>query len=286
MKLLVTGGHGQLGRGLARRGAACGIDVIALPRTTLDVTDAASIAAALAGHAPEAVIHAAAFTHVDRAETERERAEAVNARGAELVARACAERGIPLWYVSTDHVFDGGAARAYREDDPIAPVNAYGATKAAGERAVRAMGGTVVRTAWLFGPGGPSFVHAIARRARAEAVLRVVADQHGSPTYVDDLADALLQLARERPRADVVHVAGVEPVSRHAFAAAIVEALRPRAAVACTRIVAIASSELAAPARRPAYAALDTARARALGLPIRPWRDGLRALAAGELGER
>jgi dTDP-4-dehydrorhamnose reductase len=262
----------------------CSSDLVALGRDALDVTLALHAAAALAAHAPDVVINAASFTAVDRAEVEREAAGAVNALGAGNVARACRARGTPLLHVSTDYVFDGATDRPYREDAPVAPLGVYAATKAEGERLVLAAGGAVVRTAWLFGQGGPSFVHAIARRARQERALRVVADQRGNPTWVDDLADALLELAAAPPRQDVLHVCGDEPVSRFEFACAIVDELRRHETVACARLEPIATSDLPAAAPRPACSALDTARARARGLPIRSWRDGLRAMLAAERG--
>lgn len=286
MRVLVTGGRGQLARGLARRGQARGVTVLALGRDALDVTIAADVAAALATHAPDLVINAASFTHVDRAETERDRAYAVNALGAGHVARACDERGAPLLHVSTDYVFDGSSTRPYREDDPVSPRGAYAATKAEGERLVLAAGGAVVRTAWLFGQGGPSFVHAIARRALQDRVLRVVADQRGNPTWVDDLAEALLELAAAPRRGELLHVCGDEPITRHGFAQAIVDELRRHGEVACEQIDAITTAELPAAAPRPMYSALDTARARARGVPIRPWREGLRAMVAAERGLR
>lgn len=282
MRVVVTGGRGQLARGIVRRGTVHGIDVIALGRETLDVTNPPQIAAALAVCAPHVVIDAAGFTDVDRAETERARAYAVNAVGAYNVARACAERATPVIHVSTDHVFDGAATQPYREGDRISPVNVYGETKAAGEQAVLGVGGTVVRTAWLFGEGGPSFVHAIAHRAVSQPVLRVVTDQHGSPTWVDDLADALLELSVKKPQPEVVHVCGDEPATRHAFALAIVDELRGHAAVTCERIAPISSAELPACARRPPYSVLDTERARSRGLRIGSWRDGLRRMLAAE----
>ncbi len=286
MKILVTGGRGQLARGILRRGSARGADVIALDRDALDITLHAHAVAALATHAPDVVINTASFTHVDRAETERARAGAVNAVGAANIARACSDRGMPLIHLSTDYVFDGSAARPYREDDPIAPLGAYAATKAEGERLVLAAGGTVVRTAWLFGQGGPSFVHAIARRAIEDSVLHVVDDQHGNPTWVDDLADALLDLAATFPRAELLHVCGDEPTTRHGFARAIVDELRRHRAVACERIEPISTSALPTSAPRPMYSVLDTSRARSHGLPIRSWRDGLRAMLAVERGAR
>lgn len=282
MRFLVTGGRGQLARGILRRGGASGHEVIGFGREALDVTAPAQAEAVLAAWTPDVVINTASFTHVDRAETERDRAQAVNALGAGLLARVCRDRGTPLLHVSTDYVFDGAATRPYREDDPVAPIGAYGATKAEGERLVLAAGGTVVRTAWLFGRGGPSFVHAIARRAVEESVLRVVADQEGSPTSVDDLADALLKLGAAPPGAQVFHVCGDEPTTRHGFAQAIVDELRRHRAVRCQRVEPISTSELPASAPRPSYSVLDTTRARSRGLPIRSWRAGLRAMFAAE----
>jgi dTDP-4-dehydrorhamnose reductase len=286
MRILVTGGRGQLARGILRRGPASGAEVIALGRDALDIEVAAQAGAALAAFAPDLVINAAAFTNVDRAETERGLARAVNALGAGCVAQACGDLGTPLLHVSTDYVFDGAAARPYREDDPVAPLGVYAATKAEGERRVLAAGGTVVRTSWLFGDGGPSFVHAIARRAVEAPVLRVVDDQRGNPTWVDDLADALLALAEAPPGAEILHVCGDEPVTRHAFACAIVDELRRLGPVACERIEPISTAESPAPAARPPYSVLDTTRARSRGLPIRSWRGGLRAMLAAERGGR
>ena len=280
MRVLVTGGRGQLGRGLARRGPVHGVEIVAPGREVLDVTEPATIAQALDAWRPAAVIDAAAFTDVDRAEREPERAFAVNAVGAASVARACAARAIALVHVSTDYVFDGMATTPYREDAAVAPLGVYGASKAAGERAALDLGATVVRTSWLFGAGGPSFVHAIARRAVDHEEVRVVHDQDGCPTWVDHLADALFVLVKRRPPAAIIHVCGDEPVTRDAFARAIVDEARRHGPLACTRVVPIATAELPAAAARPAYSVLDTTRARGLDLPIGSWRDGLRVLLA------
>lgn len=282
MRILVTGGRGQLARGILRRGPARGDEVIAFGRDALDVSVPASVIAALAAYSPDVVINAAAFTNVDLAETERGQARAVNGLGAGSVARACADLGTPLIHISTDYVFDGSSARPYHEDDAVAPLGVYGATKLEGERRVLAAGGTVVRTSWLFGQGGPSFVHAIARRAVEQPVLRVVDDQHGIPTWVDDLADALLELADSKLGAEILHLCGDEPVSRHGFARAIVDEMRLHDPVACERIDPISTSELPAAAPRPKSSVLDTTRARSRGLPIRSWRTGLRAMLAAE----
>ena len=276
MKILVTGGAGQLGRALVRR--ATSHEVHAVDLDALDICDAPAVTAAVANH--DLVINAAAYTAVDKAETERDRAFAVNATGAGNVARACAAADIPLLHISTDYVFDGRGTRPYREDDPIAPASVYGESKAAGEREVLTAGGTVVRTSWLFGEGGPSFVHTMLRLAQERPVLRVVADQHGCPTWTDDLADALLALAA-LPHEQVYHFCNDGPTTWHAFAVAIVEEARKHRALVCERIEAITTAEYPTPAKRPAYSVLDTARIRALGITPRSWTMGLAAVVAG-----
>ena len=283
MKILVTGGRGQLGRSLVRAAAARGDAVVALGPDTLDVTAPAQIALALRAHQPDVVINGAAYTGVDRAEAERDRAFAINADGAGQVARACAACSVPLLHVSTDYVFDGAATRPYREDAPVSPRNAYGASKAAGERQVVDAGGVVVRTSWLFGEGGPSFVHAILRLARARPTLHVVADQHGCPTCADDLAAALLELAT-RERSGIYHACGAGPTTWHGFAAAIVDEARRHTALACERVEPITTAEYPTPARRPAYSVFDTGRLRALGIALPSWRSGLRRVIAAAVG--
>jgi dTDP-4-dehydrorhamnose reductase len=273
MKILVTGGRGQLGRSVAARAA----DAIVVDIEELDICGPIDLPRC------DLVINAAAYTAVDKAESERDRAFAVNRDGAANLARACRERGVRLVHVSTDYVFDGTATRPYREDDPIAPIGAYGESKAAGERAVLELGGTVVRTSWLFAEGGPSFVHTMLRLARERPVLRVVADQHGCPTYAGDLADALIALAAAP--AGVYHYCNDGATTWHAFATAIVEEARARGPVACERIDAITTAEYPTPAKRPAYSVLDTSRVRALGIVPPSWRIGLARVVAHALSE-
>ncbi|NVB78756.1 MAG: dTDP-4-dehydrorhamnose reductase [Kofleriaceae bacterium] len=282
MKILVAGGKGQLGRALSRRGVAAGHDVTAPDVEHLDLRDARAVAQAISGGF-DVAINAAAYTAVDKAETERDAAFAINEAGAANLARACAERGVRLLHVSTDYVFDGTSTRPYREDDPIAPLGVYGESKAAGEREVRAAGGTVVRTSWLFEAKGPSFVHTMLRLAKDRPVLRVVADQHGCPTWADDLADGLYALAAQRTLDGVYHYCNAEPTTWHAFATAIVDEARKHRAVACERIDAITTAEYPTPARRPAYSVLDTSRIRALGIVPPSWRRGLAEVVAQEM---
>lgn len=287
MNVLVTGGRGQLGRSVARRGAARGHAVTAVDVDELDICDEAQLEGQLAATAPALVINAAAYTAVDRAESERARAYAVNRDGAGTLARACARHRIPLLHVSTDYVFDGRGTRPYREDDPLAPIGVYGDSKAEGELAVREAGGTIVRTSWLFAAGGPSFVQTMVRLATERPVLRVVADQHGCPTWAEDLADALLDLGARpaRPERDAVyHYCNAEPTTWHGFATAIVEEARAFRTLACERVDAITTAEYPTPARRPAYSVLDTTRIRALGIVPPSWKIGLRRVLAEDLG--
>lgn len=282
MRILVTGGRGQLGRALARRGPAAGHDITALDIEQLDIRDARAVARAV-DDGFDLAINAAAYTAVDKAEAERDAAFAINETGAANLARACAERGVRLLHVSTDYVFDGTKARPYREDDPIAPLGVYGESKAAGERHVRAAGGTVVRTSWLFEAKGPSFVHTMLRLAKDRPVLRVVADQHGCPTWADDLADGLYALAAQRARGDLYHYCNAEPTTWHAFATAIVDEARKYVSLACERVDAITTAEYPTPARRPAYSVLDTSRIRELGIVPPSWRRGLAEVVAQEM---
>ena len=277
MNVLVAGGRGQLGRSLALRGATCP------GREALDVRDRASVERALA-QPYDVVINAAAFTHVDRAQTERAAAAAVNRDGAGILARACSERGIRVVYVSTDYVFDGRASRPYREDDPRSPLQVYGETKRDGEDLVREAGGVIVRTSWLFGDGGPSFVHAIVRLARERSRLRVVGDQRGCPTYAGDLADALLALVAQPALADTYHLCGDEPTTWFGFATAIVDEVRRQATVPCQGLDPITTADYPTAAQRPAYSVLDTSRARSLGIAVASWRLGLPRVVADAIG--
>jgi dTDP-4-dehydrorhamnose reductase len=262
MKIFVPGGRGQLGRSLIARGRTMGHTVDARDLPEFDLCGPIELPAC------DLVINAAAYTAVDRAEIERDRALAVNRDGVASLARVCRDRGVPMIHVSTDYVFDGTANRPYREDDPVAPIGAYGESKEAGERAVLALGATIIRTSWLFGEGGPSFVHTILRLARDRPVLRVVADQRGCPTYAGDLAEALIATATAP--VGIYHYCNEGATTWHAFATAIV-----RQAGLGTRVEAITTAEYPTPARRPAYSVLDTSRVRALGIIPPPWHIGL-----------
>ena len=282
MSMLVTGAGGQLGRELAVRLAPD--EAVCLPRAALDLTDAPAVQATLARLRPRVVINAAAYTAVDRAETEPELAYAVNRDAPETLARACAEVGAALLHVSTDYVFDGQSRRPWREDDATGPINVYGASKLAGEQAIqRALPQhLIVRTAWVFGAHGPNFVRTVLRLARERRSLRIVADQTGSPTWAGHLAETLISLARRIATGEalpfgVYHHAGAPAVSWHGFAEAIVHAAVAQGLLAApVPVVPIATAEFPTPARRPAWSVLDGARmAATFGLAPPDWRVGL-----------
>ena len=279
--LLLTGADGQLGRELCRRGPAHGCEVRGKGRAELDITDANAIARALDGPGIDVVVNAAAYTAVDQAESEPERAFAVNEAGPRLLARACAARGLPLIHVSTDYVFDGAEAEGYAEDDPVAPLGVYGASKEAGERAVREElpAHVILRTAWVYSAHSRNFVLTMLQLAGKQEVLRVVGDQRGSPTFAGDLAEAILaiasQLYRGGDRYGTFHYAGAGVTSWAGFAQAVMELCRPPGRPV-PEIVPIATAEFPRPARRPANSVLLCGRiARVYGIEPRPWREAL-----------
>lgn len=271
MRLLVTGAGGIVGRATVAEAAGRRWEVVGRTRAELDLTDAAALGRELAECAPELVVNAAAFTAVDRCESEPEHAFEVNARAVERLTHACAEAGARLVHLSSDYVFPGDAARPYREDDPTGPVSAYGRSKLAGERAALVSpDALVVRTSWIFGVGGANFVDTIAGRLARGEPLRVVADQVGGPTWAPFLAKALLDLGESGARG-VVHYQNREAVSWFEFARAIAAIVAPGAAVA-----PVGSDEFPRPARRPAWSVLDVGRFEALaGRPVEKWHDGL-----------
>jgi len=194
--ILLFGGGGQLGRELARESAARAVPLVALPHAAADIADQTAVHDAVSRHKPSLVVNAAAYTKVDAAENETEAARRGNEIGPAVLAAASAAAGVPMVHVSTDYVFDGSKDAAYVEDDPIAPINAYGQTKAAGERAVRetAPKHVILRTSWVYGEFGQNFLKTMLRLAATRDELRVVADQHGCPTSTADLAAAILAI--------------------------------------------------------------------------------------------
>lgn len=272
MRTLVLGGGGMLARAVVAEGRRRGLALLALPKATADLTDAARLLYWAEAFRPEAVLNCAAYTQVDACETERERAFAVNDVGVGHAVAAARSVGARFVQVSTDYVFDGSASTPYREDSPTGPVSVYGASKLGGEhRALAYERSLVVRTSWVFGEGGPSFPATILRLLeQGKTPLRVVDDQLGAPTYTRFLATALLDLAATEATG-ILHFQNRDAVTWYEFAREIARAVAPGA-----EVLPVKTSEFPRPAPRPAYSVLDVARCEArLGRRVEPWSWGL-----------
>lgn len=270
-----------------RDSCPAGVELLATDLDDLDITDAAAVDAACDRLRPDALLNAAAFTAVDRCETEEPAALAVNGTAPGLLAAACARRGLPLLHVSTDYVFNGRPPgdRAWTEDDAPAPLSAYGRTKLAGEQAVRSATPAhwIVRTQWLYGLGGPNFVETMLRLASERDQLSVVNDQHGSPTSTHSLAPLLWELLERQPAHGTYHAANAGDCTWFDFARAIFERSGARVSLA-----PMSSDKLDRPAPRPLRSVLDTRRLRAaLGHDMPTWQwaldDYLKRRAAATL---
>lgn len=272
MRIVVLGGAGMLGQALAPVLSGRGHDVVGATRSDVDVRDPGGCAAAV--RAADVVVNLAAWTKVDDAEAQEREAFDVNATGAAHVARACATAGARLVHLSTDYVFDGTATAPYGEDDPLRPRTAYGRTKAAGEWAVRAAlpDAVIVRTAWLYGPGGPNFVRTMARLAGERETLSVVDDQFGQPTATPDVARFLADLVAHRSATGTFHATSDGETTWFGLARAVFEEL----GLNPDRVQPTTSDAYAAAAPRPPYSVLGHERTAALGLAGLPhWRDAL-----------
>lgn len=276
MKRLVLGAAGILGSALARHYADLGLPSVGFDHGRLDLRDTRALENALDRHRPEVVVNAAAMTAVDRCEGERDLAFEVNAAAPGRLAAACRARGVRLVHVSTDYVFDGTLRRPYLEDDPAAPISAYGASKLEGERRVFEAdpSALVVRPAWVFSAAGKTFLCRLRALVGSEETLRVANDRTGNCTYAPDLATAIEALVARGARG-LFHVANRGELSWHDFALALLaDAPRLGIPVRCRRVEAISSASLNLPARRPPYSALDTSRYEGLtGNTLRPWRE-------------
>ncbi|GLR46975.1 dTDP-4-dehydrorhamnose reductase [Sphingomonas astaxanthinifaciens] len=291
MKILVTGRDGQVARSLAERGAGlAGVELVFAARPDCDLAEPGSAAAYVATVKPDLVVNAAAYTAVDKAETEEALAYRVNAEGAGEVAAAAAAVGAPVIHLSTDYVYDGSGDAPLTEDRAIAPLGAYGRTKASGEDQVRTANPDhlILRTAWVHSPFGHNFVKTMLRLSAERDELSVVADQRGSPTSALDLAGVILALAERRLGGDArgwgetYHAAGAGEASWAEFAAEIM-----RQAGATIQIRPIATADYPTPARRPAWSVLSGAKLRgAFGIGLGDWEEALLPVVARLVGER
>jgi len=285
IRIAVTGRHGQVACALIEAGPPAGVEVMPLGRPELDLESPESVRPALLAAAPDIVVNAAAYTAVDQAEREPERATAVNERGAGIVAAAACALNLPIVHLSTDYVFDGDKATPYSEEDPVGPTCVYGASKLEGERAVVAATNNhvILRTAWIYSPFGKNFVRTMLALARTKPELRVVDDQYGCPTYAPDIAVAIVAIARNllanpdnRQFRGIFHLAGSGETSWAGFTAAILAFLAAKG-ICKPVLTPISSADYPTAARRPPNSRLDCRKlSRLYGIELPSWRSSLR----------
>jgi len=280
MKVLLTGAGGQLGQAL-QHCAPAGVEIVPLGHAALDIGDAEAVMARVAAEAPALIVNAAAYTAVDKAESDQAEAYRINAEGPGHLAVAAKAHGARFVHVSTDFVFDGVSGVPYRPDQPTAPLGAYGASKLAGEQAVQAAlpEALIVRTAWVYGVTGHNFVRTMLRLMAERDEVRVVADQIGSPTFAGGLAEALWALDAAGATG-LHHWTDSGAASWYDFAVAIQEeALAIGLLGRTVPILPIATSDYPTPAKRPHYSVLDKRSAvAAVGAPAPHWRANLRSM--------
>jgi dTDP-4-dehydrorhamnose reductase len=289
MKLLITGSSGMLGRALcqvfADKNEVTGMDIVKLTAQSskldgfieCDITDRASIIAEIISARPDIVIHAAAYTDVDGCENAPREANRINASGTENVALACKESGCLLVYLSTDFVFDGKKDSAYTEEDLPHPINVYGRSKLEGERLIRSILDkfVIIRSGWLFGEEGRSFLDTFLKKAQQQESIEVVDDQFGSPTYVRDLAHGIAKLLTLAP-ADIYHISNGGSCSWYEFARAIKEIANLR-----VEVLPVSSGQYPTPTRRPRMSILDNRRYQQYSKDrLRLWQDALKEYLA------
>jgi dTDP-4-dehydrorhamnose reductase len=291
MRILLTGINGQVGNALRVPLASLGT-VLAADRALLDLTRPNDLPGILDAMAPDLIVNPAAYTAVDQAEDEQQKAYCVNAEAPRAMACWAASHDVPMVHFSTDYVFDGTGDRPWREDDPTAPLSVYGASKLAGEMAVRQAGGShlIIRTSWIFASKGKNFLNTIVRLARERSELRIVADQVGAPTSARSLAEGLVSIlvgtagdgrkaiTRRFEAADgLVHMSTSGETCWHGFACAIVDGLHKRGAELAVRsVTAIRTREFPTKAVRPHNSRLDLGRLeKVLGVRMPSWRNAL-----------
>lgn len=277
MKILITGSAGQLGQAFQQLAAAYAQHVFLFTdHTKLDISNEAAVQKILQEEQVEALVNCAAYTAVDKAETEVELAYAINATAAGVLARACAANGVRLVHVSTDYVFDGQGKEPYKESDEVSPVNVYGATKQKGEAEVMEANSDaiIIRTSWVYAPFANNFVKTMVRLMQSRPEVGVVADQYGSPTNALDLAAAILQvLDSGKKERGIFHYSNDGIISWYEFALAIKEL----GGFDC-HVKALTTPEYPTPAKRPAYSGMDKTKIQqTFGVQLRPWKESLAA---------
>lgn len=284
--ILITGGSGQIGKAVARLAMARGIAYFAPPRSVLDLSDGASISRTLQSESWRAVINCAAYTAVDRAESDREMAEQVNAFGTAFLARETADKAIPIIHVSTDYVFDGTKGTPYVEDDSVNPLCVYGHTKLQGEEQVRRLNPhhAVIRTAWVQSASGANFVNTMITKGSELSQMRVVDDQIGCPSSADDIADALLAVVPHLgERSGTWHFVNTGEASWHQLADHVFRYMALRG-MHVPSLQRIQTSEYPTPAKRPANSRLSTRKfEQDFGIKPRSWHEAIDEILAERL---
>ncbi|HBM10392.1 dTDP-4-dehydrorhamnose reductase [Pseudomonas sp. Choline-3u-10] len=284
MRILVCGAGGQVGHELINRASGYGLEALGMTRDNLDITDAGQVADLVSRLKPGLIINAAAYTHVDNAETHSERAYSVNRDGAERLAHAARQASIPLLHISTDYVFSGNAQTPYREEDEVAPTGVYGASKLAGEAAIQAVldEHIILRTSWVYGVHGHNFVKTMLRLGCQRDALSVVADQYGCPTQAGSIADALLELAQRYAQNGVLawglyHYSGRSPCTWFDFAVEVFRQAEAKGMLAARpKVSPISTAQYPTPARRPAWSVLDCSKFETtFGIETHDWHDDL-----------
>lgn len=283
MKILITGARGQLGRELSAQGQSRGCRVQAPPEDDLDITDLEKVDRVIDLHQPDLVINTAAYTQVDKAESEETLTFEVNKTGCVNLARICAKNQIPLVHISTDYVFNGQKGTPYLETDPISPLGVYGRSKAEGEIEIRKhlKEHIILRTSWLYGIYGQNFVKTMLNLATIKPKIQVVSDQYGSPTNSADLALAILTLSdRLQSGFDIAwgtyHYCGRGVISWHTFAEKIMELAHLHEGLPTARVEPVATADYPTRAERPVYSALDCGRiSKQFGIKPQPWQKSL-----------
>lgn len=285
IKFLLTGANGQVGSAIRRLSVTHGVSLRAYSSAELDITDVRALEAVIQAEHPDLLINAAAYTAVDKAEADAARAFAVNAEAVGVMAQICKASDTPLIHISTDYVFDGSKSAPYIESDPVAPLGVYGRSKLAGEEAVLASGVRciILRTSWVFGLEGHNFPKTILRLASERPALGIVSDQQGCPTFADDLASAILDLAMlYGDKGDlpwgIYHYAGDTACSWYEFAGRLLEKARTAGLLAgIPDLKALATPEYPTPAARPMNSCLDCSRFKRAfpGIPLSDWNKGL-----------
>ncbi len=291
----VVGSSGQVACALKHAAQGRTVRVVATGRPRLDLTSPDSLDRWIAEVRPSLIVNAAAYTAVDRAESEPEAAFKLNAEGPALLAALAAERDIPLIHISTDYVFDGHKGSAYVEDDPVNPLGVYAASKVAGEMSVRGScpRHVILRTQWVYGETGANFVKTMLRLATTQDVVRVVGDQKGAPTYAADIADAILTIAArvasgspDRIPWGTYHLSGGGTTTWHGFAAEIFRLWAMHGAKV-PRLEEIATRDYPTAARRPANSILDNTKiAATFGIALPPWQGQLALCLANLAAQR